>query len=218
VSAERGDRYEPLPGLLELPKFVWQRLSRAARIALACLTLAAVVAAAILVPVIQRSREDHRRADAAESARIQAQILAETRREQRPRFDRGKAAGADLDARHALLVSAIGSIRADASTRSAAGEFNGPILSVRCEPFPPTAGGAPADQLPSTRTGRYACLAVTSHVPATPGNPPGVVGHPYRARIDFASGRYALCKIRGRPGELAVRARPRLPIPRACGG
>ena len=218
MSAERGDRYEPLPGLLELPKFVWQRLSRAARIVLACLTLAAVVGAAILVPVIQRSREDHQRAEAAESARIQAQILAETRREQRPRFGRGKAAGGDVEARHALVVSAIGSIRSDASTRSAAGEFNGPILSVRCEPFPPAVGRVPADQIPSRRTGRYACLAVTSHIPATPGNPPGVLGHPYRARIDFTSGRYAFCKVRGRPGELAVRVRPRIPIPRACGG
>ena len=42
-------------------------------------------------------------------------------------------------------------------------------------------------------------------------------GHPYRARIDFTTGRYAFCKIRGRPGELAVRA-PRVRIPSVCGG
>ena len=218
MNAEQGDRYEPLPGLLELPKYVWRRLSRPARIAVTGLALAAVVAAVILAPVIQSSREEHQRAEAAESARIQSQILVETKREQRPRFGRGLDAGRDIGARHALVASAIGSIRADASTRAAAGEFNGPILSVRCEPFPPTAGGVPADEIPSRQTGRYACLAVTSHVPATPGNPPGVVGHPYRARIDFQSGRYAFCKIRGRPGELAVRVRPRLAIPRACAG
>jgi hypothetical protein len=45
-----------------------------------------------------------------------------------------------------------------------------------------------------------------------------VVGHPYRTRIDFRTGRYAFCKVRGRPGELAVRVRPRVAIPRACGG
>ena len=216
MSAERGDRYEPLPGLLELPKFVWRRLSRPARIAVTGLALAAVVAAVILAPVIQRSREEHRRAEAAESARIQRQILAETKREQRPRFGRGEAAGRDVAARHALVVSAIGSIRADASTRSAAGEWGGPILSVSCEPFPPTVG-APADEIPSRQSGRYACLAVTSHIPATPGNPPGAVGHPYRARIDFTTGRYAFCKIRGRPGELAVR-RSRVRVPHVCGG
>jgi hypothetical protein len=218
VRGEANDRYEPLPGLLELPGFVWRRLPGAGRIAVAGLALAAIVATVILVPVIQRSRDDHERAEAAEAARIERQILAETRREQRPRFGRGRAAGADVQARHALVVSAIGSIRADASTRAAAGEFNGPILSVRCEGYPPSAGGVAADEVPSRRTGRYSCIAVTSHVPATPGNPPGVVGHPYRARIDFRSGRYAFCKIRGRPGELAVRVRPRVPVPRACGG
>jgi hypothetical protein len=218
VRGEANDRYEPLPGLVELPSFVWRRLPRAARFAVAGLALAAVVGAVILIPVIQRSNEEHERAEAAESARIQRQILAETRREQRPRFDRGPAAGRDVEARHALVLSAIGSIRADASTRAAAGELNGPILSVQCEPYPPTGGRAPADEIPSRRTGRYSCLAVTSHIPATPGNPPGVVGHPYRARIDFGSGRYAFCKIRGRPGELAVKARRPVPVPRVCGG
>ena len=218
VNGGADDRYEPLPGLVELPRFVWRRLPCAARVAVVGLALAAVVGAVILVPVIQRSNEEHERAEAAESARIQRQILAETQREQRPRFARGPAAGADVDARHALVVAAIGSIRRDASTRAAAGEFNGPILSARCESYPPTAARAPAEEIPSRRAGRYACLAVTSHIPATPGGPPGVVGHPYRARIDFETGRYAFCKIRGRPGELAVRVRSRVALPRVCGG
>lgn len=218
VSGGADDRYEPLPGLLGLPRFVWRRLPRGARIAGLGLALAAVVGAVLLAPVIQRSREERRRAEAAESARIERQIAAETRREQRPRFGRGAAAGADLDARRALVASAAGSIRADASSRAARGEFNGPILSVGCEPYPRTVDGVPADEIPSRRTGRYYCIAVTSRIPATPGNPPGVVGHPYRARIDFRSGRYAFCKIRGRPGEKAVSARPHVPVPRVCGG
>ena len=218
MRGEAGDRYEPLPGLLELPKFVWQRLSTTARVAVAGLALAAVVAAVLLAPVIQRSRENHARAEAERSARIQSQLLEETRREQRPRFGRGAAAGTDVQARHALVASAIASIRADASTRSAAGEFNGPILRVQCGPYPPTTGAVTADSIASKRTGRYSCIAVTSEIPATSGNRTGFVGHPYRARIDFGSGRYAFCKIRGRPGELAVRARPPVPVPRVCGG
>jgi len=218
VRGEAGDRYEPLPGLLELPRFVWQRLSLAARIAVAALALAAVVAAIVLAPVIQRSREDHARAEAERSARIQSQLLEETRREQRPRFGRGRAAGTDVPARQALVVSAVGSIRADASKRAAAGEWGGPILRVQCGPYPPTTGAVAADRAPSRRVGRYSCIAVTSEIPATSGNRPGVVGHPYRARIDFGSGRYAFCKIRGRPGELAVKARPPVPLPRVCGG
>jgi hypothetical protein len=218
VAREINDRYEPLPGLLELPGHLWRRLPLAAKLAVAGLALAAVVLAIVLAPGIQRSREEHARAEAAESARIQRQLLEEIRREQRPRFARGTPAGRDLEARHLLVVSAIGSIRRDASTRAANGEFNGPIMRVQCEPYPPTVGRTPADELPSKRTGRYACIAVTSDVPATSGNRPGVVGHPYRARIDFRTGRYAFCKIRGRPGELAVKARPAVPVPPACGG
>jgi len=76
----------------------------------------------------------------------------------------------------------------------------------------------PADRVPSKATGRYSCLAVTRDIPATAGNRSGVVGHPYRAKIDFTSGRYAFCKIRGRPGELAIRSDARIRVPRVCGG
>jgi hypothetical protein len=218
VQRELDDRYEPLPGLMQLPGFVWRRLPNAAKVAVVAAALGAVVLAVLLRPGIQSAREEHARAEAAESARIQRLILERTRREQRPRFARGAPAGGDLGARHQLLASAVASIRTDASTRSAAGEFNGPILRVECESYPPTAAHAPADADPSRRTGRYACIAVTSEIPATEGNRSGSVGHPYRARIDFKDGRYAFCKIRGRPGELAVKARPSVPVPRVCGG
>ena len=105
------------------------------------------------------------------------------------------------------MASAAASIKADASKRSAAGEFHGPILRVQCEPVPAraTRPWRPISRRRSA-TGRYSCLAVTSDIPATAGNRAGVVGHPYRTKIDFRNGRYAFCKIRGRPGELAVRA------------
>ena len=45
-----------------------------------------------------------------------------------------------------------------------------------------------------------------------------MVGHPYRTKIDFQNGRYAFCKIRGRPGELAVRANALVSVPQVCGG
>lgn len=218
MHRQADDRYEPLPGLFELPAFVWRRLPPVARLGVAGLAVGAVVLVFLLAPGIQRSKEEHARAEAAESARIQRQVLAETRREQRPRFGHGRAAGADLEARQLLVAAAMGSIKTDANGRAAAGEWGGPILRVRCGPYPPTTGRAPADEVPSMRVGRYACIAITSDIPATSGNRPGAVGHPYRARIDFASGRYAFCKIRGRPGELAVKTRPAVPVPRVCGG
>jgi hypothetical protein len=211
-----NDRYEPLPGFFELPAFLWRKLPRAGRVAVALLGAGLVVLAVVLSPVIQRSKEKHARAEAALSARLERQEIAEIRREQRPRFARGTPAGANVAARERLVASAAASIDADASRRSAAGEFHGPILRVNCDPYPPST--AAADQAPSSASGRYNCLAVTSDIPATAGNRAGVVGHPYRAKIDFLTGRYAFCKIRGRPGELAVRADSPVAVPRACGG
>jgi hypothetical protein len=218
MQGEANDRYEPLPGFFELPAFFWRKLPRVGKVAVAALGAALVVLAIVLSPVIQRSKEERARQDAALSARHHRQLIAEIRREQRPRFARGTPAGSNVPAREQLVSSAAASIHADADSRAAAGEFHGPILRVTCDPFPPSASPVPADQVPSKATGRYNCLAVTSDIPATAGNRKGAVGQVYRTKIDFRSGRYAFCKIRGRPGELAVRADTQVPVPKACGG
>jgi hypothetical protein len=218
VQGQVDDRYEPLPGLLQLPGFVWRRLPRAARVSLGVAALGAVVLAIILWPSIQRSREEHAHKEAAELAHIRQVELQETRREQRPRFDRGAPAGTDVAARGQLLASAETSIQTDANKRAAAGEFHGPIMRVECAGYPPSTGQPAPDAVASKRAGRYACIAVTSDIPATSGNRSGVVGQPYRMRIDFRSGRYAFCKVRGRPGELAVRAPTSVAVPQVCGG
>ena len=218
MHGEVNDRYEPLPGLLQLPAYIWRRLPRVAKIAVVAAGFAAVVGAILLAPGIRRSNEEHARAEAERSARIERRQIELTRRQQRPRFARGTAAGADLGARRHLLTSAQGSILTDASTRAAAGEFNGPIIRVKCEGYPPGEGLTPADADPAKRVGLYACIAVTSEIPATSGNRAGLLGHPYRMRINFENGRYAFCKVRGRPGELAVRAPRPVNLPRVCGG
>ena len=218
VQRELNDRYEPLPGLLQLPAFVWRRLPGGAKLVVVAAAVAAVAVAVLLAPGIQRGKDERARADAARSARIQQLELQRTRREQRPRFARGTPGGTDVQARAALVASVSASIREDASRRAAAGEFNGPILRVECEPYPPAVNGVPADQLPSKRFGLYACLAVTSDIPATSGNRSGVVGHAYRTRVDFRTGRYGFCKVQGRPGELAVRSQPAVSLSPACGG
>ena len=218
MQGDVNDRYEPLPGFFELPAWLWRKLPRAGKFAVAALGAGLVVLAIALSPVIQTSKERHAREEAALSARIERQQIAAIRREQRPRFARGTPGGSNVAARERLVASAAASIQADADKRAAAGEFHGPILRVRCGPYPRAGSGPPADQVPSKDTGRYSCLAVTSDIPATSGNRAGVVGHPYRTMIDFRTGRYAFCKIRGRPGELAVRSDPRIQVPRVCGG
>ena len=49
-------------------------------------------------------------------------------------------------------------------------------------------------------------------------NEAGALGHPYRLRIDFDTGRYAFCKVGGRPGEGATATQQIAPVPPACGG
>ena len=218
MQGDVNDRYEPLPGFFELPAWLWRKLPRAGKVAVAALGVGLVVLAIVLSPVIQSSKERHAREEAALSARIERQQIAAIRREQRPRFARGTPAGKEVAARERLVASAVTSIKSDANKRAAAGEFHGPILRVQCRAFPPSETTVPADQVPSKATGRYSCLAVTSDIPATAGNRAGVVGHPYRAKIDFRNGRYAFCKVRGRPGELAIRSDPRMRVPRVCGG
>jgi hypothetical protein len=218
VPPQTNDRYEPLPGFFELPGFLWRRTPRAGKIALVALGVGLVVLAIVLSPVIQHSKEQQASEEARLRALHQKQEIAQIRREQTPRLRRGTPGGTNVAARGRLLDSAEASIMADANKRAAAGEFNGPIKRVRCDSFPRNASGVTADQIPSKRTGRYGCLAITSDIPATAGNRAGVVGHPYRMKIDFTNGRYAFCKIRGRPGELAVRANALVPVPPVCGG
>ena len=216
--APPDDRFEPLPGITRLPAFVWRRMSRPARVAVVAIAVASLALIVALAPSIDRSKKERARSEAAEAARLKAQIIERTRREQLPRVARGEPAGSELGARRELVAAAEESIRSDASKRSAAGEFNGPIDRVQCEGYPRSEAETPADEDPARRIGLYACIAVTSDIPATAGNKPGVVGHPYRMRIDFKTGRYAFCKVRALPGELAVRPPPEVQLSPACAG
>jgi hypothetical protein len=45
-----------------------------------------------------------------------------------------------------------------------------------------------------------------------------VIGHPYRVMVNFDTGRYAFCKVSGRPGEFSIARQPFVPTPAVCGG
>ena len=94
----------------------------------------------------------------------------------------------------------LGDSRRRSSPTPARRGLPGPILRASCEPFPATVGKpAPEDDL-TRRRGCYACLAITSEIERTSRNAAGVLGHPYRAAVDFQTGRYAFCKVAGPPG------------------
>jgi hypothetical protein len=210
VVAPQNDRYEPLPGLLQLPGFLYRKLGPRGRVAAkigGALFVGGVVAAAIVLgPRIadtkrERSARDRREAAAAAAERRRALIA-----EQRPH--RGRA-GSD-GSRPAVLAELQAAILADARARATSGELTGPAAeSVRCRPLTgvdPDAGRVP-----------YDCIAITSVLPEGEDLPQGVIGHPFRAVVEYPTGRYTWCKISGRAGEGGLSAKdPAVRIPLAC--
>jgi hypothetical protein len=213
-----SDRYEPLPGIAGIPKWVWGKLPRAARVGVALLPFVVVALILLLAPGIDESKDRRAQAEREQRAQQTAERVTQLRAEQRPRFERGTPAGRDLAARATLVASLPIAIQADARQRVAAGALDGPIRSVECEPFPRTVDGGGAHLDPSQTTGRYSCLAITREVSATERNEASSIGHPYRVLVHFDTGRFAFCKVSGRPGEGSIDRRIPVTVPEACGG
>jgi hypothetical protein len=212
------DRYEPLPPITRLPAWIWRRLPRAGKVGVALLPVVAVALVLALGPGIERGKEERATAEAERLEQARAERVERLRREQQPRFASGEPAAASLAGRRRLLSDATSAVRGDARARVEAGTLSGPIRRVECEPYPRTVEGRGAHEDLSRRVGRYACLAVTAGFGATAEHEGGAIGHPYRVRIDFDSGRYAFCKVAGRAGEGSIGQVPIVPIPAACGG
>ena len=188
-------------------------------------TAVAAAAYVVLAPSIESGKVT--RARAAELARDRL-VRAEERRltaEQAVREGRGApappAAGAtgEREARRSLLALVEGAVDTDARGRVRRGELRGPILRTRCRPFPKTVRGEGAEIDLGRSVGRYECLAVTSDV-SRPGEPrAGALGHPFRTRVHFPSGRFAWCKVNPRPGEGNLgRDLARVPLSPRCVG
>jgi hypothetical protein len=107
------------------------------------------------------------------------------------------------------------SVLADARLRVRRGVLEGPVLRVECEPFPRSVDAVGADSDLTRRRGRYSCIAVTAEFERTEQSIGGIVGHQYRALVDFESGRYAYCKISGQAGPERDQL---VTTPETCGG
>jgi hypothetical protein len=216
------ERYEPLPGLTQLPGWIFRRLGRRLRIALVVAALGLVALALALAPGLRESKRERAALERRERAAQRESRIQELQIEQRPRVrssdsvaPAGAGPGTRLEERAALMKELSEAIAADARRRVRLGALDGPILRVECEPFPRTVAGVGAHRELSRRSGRYACLAVTAEFGRGAASVAGALGHPYRAKVDFESGRYAFCKISGRPDPAAD---PRVTTPEACGG
>jgi hypothetical protein len=220
-----ADRYEPLPGIVDLPAWIWRRLSGPGKVALILLPIVLIAVGLALRPGIEESKQERARSEEQRIERERAAREARLREQQQPRFASAAPAPHSVPGRERLVEAAGASVLADARKRAAAGEFDGPIRDVSCEPFPRSVSGRGADQDLSKPAGNYSCIAVTARFSGSEGgegayaqSEAGVIGHPYRVRIDFESGRYALCRVAGRPGEGSLQARQAVTVPRVCGG
>jgi hypothetical protein len=214
----KPDRYEPLPGIIDLPGWIWRRMPPVAKVGVVLAFVALIAVALVIGPDIRQSKSERERAEQQERQRARAAREARIRREQRPRFVDGPPATAGVAARRRLLDAASASVLADARRRVAAGQLRGPIRRIDCEPFPRNVADIGAEDSTEQRFGRYACLAVTAEFTETESTSGGLLGHPYRVRIDFDTGRYAFCKIAGRPAEGQLKRRLGVTVPPVCGG
>jgi len=228
VSQDAGsDRYDPLPGLTEIPAFLIRKLSRRGRrifwIAVALAAAAVAVGLYFAIPAITDSKEDRAAAEQRADQQREAALVAQLRAEQRLVDGRGTPArgleGSEAIAARRALASDLGAaVHDDALKRVQSGEFTRSILRVECERFPRGARGEdPAADL-ANPIGRYSCLAVTADAPRLPTQNPSSIGYPYRARIDFPAGKFTFCKISGRPGEGSFVRKSPVQVPVACGG
>jgi hypothetical protein len=216
------DRYEPMPGIVDLPGWLWRRMGRTARLTALGALIVLVAAAAALVPVILESKEDQAEADRRDRAERRAELIRRLETEQRPRHRRsssvappGAAPSEQLRARAALVDELGAEILADARARVRRGELDGPIRRVECEPFPRSVDAVGAHEQLGRRTGRYACVAVTAEFGTGEVGATGVIGHQYRTMADFETGRYAFCKVSGQAGPSREQL---VTTPRVCGG
>ena len=217
VVAQSDDRYDPLPALPELPRWLWRRMGRTARVAAVLSVLTVAAGAAAAVPTLRESKRDADARSERDRAAQRAELVRRLRAEQRPITGRSDATvrGDGLAARARVMSHLGAAIGADGRARVKSGELDGAIRRVTCESFPRTVGGTGADEDLSRRRGRFSCVAVTAEFERTESNPGGVIGHGYRALVDFRTGRYTFCKITGRPGPEREQV---VTIPQACGG
>jgi hypothetical protein len=212
------ERYEPMPGLLGLPGWVWRKMPPVAQVGLVLAFVGLIALALIIGPGIRESKSEREKAEQQERLRARQAREARIRREQRPRFASGPAATSGVPARRRLVGAASASVLADARRRVEAGTMDGPIEDVDCEPFPRNVAGVGAEDSTDQRYGRYACLAVTARFERSESTTGGLLGHAYRVRVDFDSGRYAFCRIAGRPAEGQLKRRLGPTVPAECGG
>ena len=187
---------------------------------------AAALFVAFAVPALNETRAEREAGERRERNAIAARIRARQQAEQRPRFGRAAPPPADasdqgkLAARRALVATLERHVTADARRRFAKGTQASKVSSTRCVRFPRSTETAGAELDLRARRGAYDCLARIRDIVrgGEQGDvPAGQLAYPFRAIVDFATFRYAFCRIAPVPGEQIVPDPRRVAgLPRPC--
>ena len=221
------DRYEPLPSLLQIPGWLLRKLPPERRrwvgIALAATGVALVAVLTLVIVDASRDRSARTASEARAHDRAFAARRAQWQREARPHKGSGPPAkglsgDAALRARRGLVSGLEGAILADARARADRGELKGDFRDADCFRYPKGLDASPPQDDLSLRTVRLECLAVIDRLARNEQTTGSLIGQPFRARVDFNSGRYAWCKVIQRPGELSFDPNPVVKLARSCGG
>jgi hypothetical protein len=192
-----GERYDPLPSFLLLPARAWRKLSPRGRRITGAVILAAVVAAAVAWPYVQRAR----RAGEAERAAVAAEHRAASLRalidDQRPRRDalspsvrdRIRAdGGLQAPSAAGLVATKLESaIAHDVRARIAKRKLEGTLLQTTCDPV----------EVRSRLGANYNCFATIGR--AQSGERVLESGYRFSARVQLPAGTLAWCKENPRP-------------------
>jgi hypothetical protein len=200
----------------EVPPVPWRRIG----IAGAVLVVVCGAAAAVLVPRISTANRERATHDAAARAASRAAERARVVAEQRPHRGRAeRPAAADPAARERVLAAAQADVLADARARVRTGTLKTPVHELTCSAVErDTTSPVPHPETdPSIPRAAYDCVAVTDRIAAGERNAAGLLGYPFRLKVDFRRGTYVWCKQNPTPGEMVVPdPRDVVPLPRAC--
>lgn len=143
--------------------------------------------------------------------------VARLRAEQKPHFASGPRGRGSRAGQRALVEALERSITRDARRRFKAGKLNQNTHDTVCiHLVRPNTPHPPPPPLDAAQAG-YECTAVTRRVGATSRTHAAIVGFPFWARVNFATGRYAWCKVTLLPSEGGIGGSlAEVPLPPIC--
>ena len=198
-------RYEPMPGLLGTPLFIWRRAPTRARVMVVVLLLTGFAGGGVLLAGADDRRAERRLRAEQNRARLAAEIAAD----QRPRRGRVTARVRAQGRSEALAAALVRSVSADISRRAAQGRR----VRTTCRRVEPVDGLGRPLRLPAADV-YFTCFASYDIERSSAANLQ--LGYRVRARGDLETLGYSWCKLNPRPihadqGEFIT-----VPLSRSC--